>query len=120
MDRIAQQVISSNQVLHNLSADESWQESMGGPTAGFHDTGSGSGEDFDQHESSDGPAAMSEEEHREQQEKLNADMRRLEHFLENFDYFSGRTMHKLRFHGQYLKAREVFYENMVVFPDLKP
>lgn len=65
MDRIAQQVISSNQVLHNLSADESWQESMGGPTAGFHDTGSGSGDDFDQHESSDGPAAMSEEEHRE-------------------------------------------------------
>ena len=62
---------------------------------------------------------MSEEEHREQQEKLNADMKRLEHFLENFDYFSGRTMHKLKFHGQYLKAREVFYENMVVFPDLK-
>ena len=45
-------------------------------------------------------------------------MKRLESFLETFDYFSSKTLHNLRFHGQYLKAREVFYENSVIFPDL--
>ena len=48
-------------------------------------------------------------------------MQRLETFLENFDYFSGKSMldrHKLRFHADYLKARAIYYDNIMVFPDV--
>ena len=69
MDRIAKQVISSNQVLHNLSADESWTESIGAGTAFFSDIGS---EELDTGE------AITEEELREQQDKLDQDMKCLE------------------------------------------
>ena len=48
-------------------------------------------------------------------------MKRLEKFLDNFDYFQGKSIldrHKLRFHADYLKARAIYYDNIMVFPDL--
>ena len=45
----------------------------------------------------------------------------METFLENFDYFTGKSMldrHKLKFHADYLRARAIYYDNIMVFPDL--
>ena len=42
----------------------------------------------------------------------------MENFLEYFDFFSGKSVldrQKFRFHGDYLKARAIFHENMIVF-----
>ena len=109
MERIAQELVS-NLVLHNLTTDE-WAESIG-PSV-FEAT---CPEDEDQGE------APSEEEQRIQREKIDLDTKRLESFLENFDYFSGKSQldrHKMRFHADYLKARAIYYDNIMVFPELK-
>ena len=66
--------------------------------------------------------AISEEEQRIQREKINMDIKRLENYLENFDFFSGKShldRHKLRFHADYLKAHAIYYDNIMVFPDVK-
>ena len=97
--------------LHNLTTDE-WAESIS-PSAVFEETSIP--DDDDQGE------ILSEEDQRIQREKINLDLKRLETFLENFDYFSGKSIldrHKLRFHADYLKARAIYYDNIMVFPDL--
>lgn len=46
----------------------------------------------------------------------------METFLDNFDFFCGKSQldrHKMRFHADYLNARAIFYDNIVVFPELK-
>lgn len=98
--------------LHNLTTDE-WVDSMN-PSDVYDETSSQQDED-------DLGEVLSEEDLRIQTEKINHDLKRLETFLENFDYFSGKSVldrHKLRFHADYLKARAIYYDNVMVFPDL--
>ena len=100
-----------NLVLHNLVTDE-LAENIG-PSV-FEESAPDDDDSTGE--------AMTEEEQRIQREKINLDLKRLEQFLENFDYFSGKSMldrHKLRFHADYLKARAIYYDNIMVFPDLK-
>ena len=99
--------------LHNLTTDE-WAETIS-PSAVFEESGSIADDADYQGE------ILPEEDQRIQREKINLDLKRLETFLENFDYFSGKSMldrHKLRFHADYLKARAIYYDNIMVFPDL--
>ena len=113
MERSVQELVS-NMGLHNLTTDE-WAESVI-PSAVFEENGSipDSGDDYQ-------GEVLSEEDQKIQREKINLDLKRLETFLENFDYFSGKSIldrHKLRFHSDYLKARAIYYDNIMVFPDL--
>jgi len=92
---------------------DEWAESIG-PSV-FEENNDVSEDDQDNE-------ALSEEDQQEQREKINLDVKRLETFLENFDYFSGKSRldrHKLKFHADYLKARAVYYDNIMVFPDLE-
>ena len=92
--------------LHNLTTDD-WAEQIS-PSV-FEDS---MPED-------DEAEYLSEEEQRIQREKINLDLKRLEKFLDEFDYFSGKSQldrHKLRFHADYLKARAIYYDNIMVFP----
>ena len=67
--------------LHNLTTDE-WAESIS-PSAVFVDESSSQpDDDIDQTE-----APLSEEDQRIQKEKIDLDLKRLEKFLDNFDYF---------------------------------
>ena len=95
--------------LHNLSTDE-WAESM---------SPSGLNGDESGHDDDSSNEILSEEEQRIQTEKINVDLKRLEKYLDEFDYFSGKSQldrHKLRFNADYLKARAIYYDNIMVFP----
>ena len=93
--------------LHNLTTDD-WAEQI---SPSVFDENAVDDEENEEY--------LTEEEQRIQREKINLDLKRLEKFLDEFDYFSGKSQldrHKLRFHADYLKARAIYYDNIMVFP----